>query len=183
MATGAERQRPLLDKGRGWLWTPCCPGSSSQWFQGFSDGILGTARQVVSLGSPGPSPRPEPQHPGEGLLGAGVDEVGAGRGAEGLPVPAAKGWKAVHRHEAFVPLPPVERYISLGMGYAHAGWPAPAARRRGAAACTSGLLPHLMAPTPPAGSQPSVPLSCGPGMEGPRGPSYTSCLVIVTELG
>lgn len=61
-----------------------------------------------------PSPRPQLQHPGAGLLGAGVDEVGAGRRAERLPVSAAEGREAVHGHEAFRALPPAGDAASAG---------------------------------------------------------------------
>lgn len=87
------------------LWKQRCLGSSPhpKKSQGSLGGFWGALRWVLFQG---PSPRPELQHPGQGLLGAGVDEVGAGCGAEGLPVPAAEGREAVHGHEAFVPLPP-----------------------------------------------------------------------------
>lgn len=106
-------------------WKPCCLGSSPWRFQGSLAGFWGAARQVLFLGAPGPSPRPQPQDPGEGLLGAGVDEVGAGCGAEGFPVPAAEGWEAVHGHEAFVSLPPAGRDTSAG----GQGWPSALGRR------------------------------------------------------
>lgn len=57
---------------------------------------------------------PEPQHPGQGLLGAGVDEVRAGSRAEGLPVSAAERGQAVHRHETLVPLPPAGQHREHG---------------------------------------------------------------------
>lgn len=53
------------------------------------------------------------QHPGEGLFGAGVDEVRARSGVEGFPVPAAKGGELVYRHEALISLPPVGGIVSL----------------------------------------------------------------------
>lgn len=73
-------------------------------FPGLLEGLRVRRGQRCPWG--GTSAGPEPQHPGQRLLGAGVDEVGAGRRAEGLPVPAAEGGEAVHRHEAFVALPP-----------------------------------------------------------------------------
>lgn len=103
---------------------------------------------MVSLGTQGLSACPEPQHPGEGFLGAGVDEVGAGCSAEGFPVPAAKGWEAVHSHEAFVPLPPAGETCQP-RGRARGEGLHLLLARRGEAACISGLLPHPMAPTPP----------------------------------
>lgn len=75
----------------------------------FSGEVLGYGEVGPIPGSLGPSPCPQLQHPGQRLLGAGVDQVGAGSSAEGLPVPAAEGREAVHSHEAFIPLPPVGR--------------------------------------------------------------------------
>lgn len=76
---------------------------------GVPGGVLGCGHAGLAPGVLSPSPRPQLQHPGQRFLGAGVDQVGAGRRAEGLPVPAAEGWEAVHGHEAFIPLPPVGR--------------------------------------------------------------------------
>lgn len=75
-------------------------------------GLLGQASGTQrGLHHPRPrlSDRPQLQDTGEGLLGTGVHEVGAGGGAEGLPVSAAKSREAVHSHEALVTLPPAKK--------------------------------------------------------------------------
>jgi hypothetical protein len=73
----------------------------------------GPAHSVSTPGGLHPSACPQPQDPGEGLLGAGVDEVGAGRSVKGLPVPAAEGREAMHCHEALIALPPVREKSQL----------------------------------------------------------------------
>lgn len=144
-------------------WKPCCLGSSPWSFQGSLAGFWGAARQVLFLGAPGPSPRPQPQDPGEGLLGAGVDEVGAGRGAEGFPVPAAKGREAVHGHEAFVSLPPAGRDTSAGgqgrpSALGRRGCPRPVTPTRPGSVIdlTSGLLEELPRAPDPLRSPPGL---------------------------
>lgn len=102
-------QRP--EKASWWLWKPqLLPGLSySPEALGVPGEVLGCGHVGLAPGALSPSPRPQLQHPGQRFLGAGVDQEGAGRCAEGLPVPAAEGWEAVHGHEAFIPLPPAER--------------------------------------------------------------------------
>lgn len=67
----------------------------------------------MAVGSWVTSASPQLQDPREGLFGAGVDEVRAGSGIEGLPVTAAKGGEFVDRHEALIALPPVGVIVSL----------------------------------------------------------------------
>lgn len=54
------------------------------------------------------------EHLGKGLLGTGVEEVGALCGVKCLPVSAANSGKVVSCHEAFVALPPVWEGQSAG---------------------------------------------------------------------
>lgn len=96
--------------GQGWGWRGGGHPTPAE-FQGFSGGLLGCGPAGLLPGSR-PSHGPQLQHPGQRLLGAGIDQVGTGRRAEGLPVPAAEGREAVHRHETFVPLPPAGETLS-----------------------------------------------------------------------
>lgn len=96
--------------GQGWGWRGGGHPTPAE-FQGFSGGLLGCGPAGLLPGSR-PSHSPQLQHPGQRLLGAGIDQVGTGRRAEGLPVPAAEGREAVHRHETFVPLPPAGETLS-----------------------------------------------------------------------
>ena len=103
--------------------------------------VLGCGHAGLAPGALSPSPCPQLQHPGQRFLGAGVDQVGAGCRAEGLPVPAAEGWEAMHGHEAFIPLPPVGRdAISF-----QSGTPAPG---RGVSVWAA-PFPRGSHPTPP----------------------------------